>query len=294
MIAMEVLRSVDVPIDRRGHEFRYSRVRAGAGAAILAALAVASIGFGRMQNSWIAYYITGLILVALLIFHNLVTARFRPTNWLVRMTDDGLFIKFRSYLNYRFSDQDHTVVLVPYSEISSAKLVKERQAIPDREEGNRRATTTRTRRFIELELAGNSEQLANALASESKRVLAKPTEGGSSVSTRYQHLPAQLAAPNLLRIEWGVVPRAQILLDALTRHTLVQTPAAVSKDFVNLDKLSKAQQEARLLELVESGDMMSAISIARQLYSYDLTAAKQFVEELVFSKSRPQRRTEGQ
>ena len=87
------------------------------------------------------------------------------------MTDDGLFIKFRSYLNYRFSDQDPTVVFIPYSEIGSAKLVKERQAIPDREEGNRRATTTRTRRFIELELAGNSEQLANALASESKRVL---------------------------------------------------------------------------------------------------------------------------
>src|SRR5262245_35981575 len=131
MIAMEVLRSADVPIHRRGQEFRYSRVRAGAGTTILAAVAVALIGFGRMQNSWIAYYITGLILVALLIFHNLVTARFRPTNWLVRVTDDGLFIKFRSYLNYRFSDQDHTIVFVPYSEISSAKLVKERQAIPD-------------------------------------------------------------------------------------------------------------------------------------------------------------------
>ncbi len=75
--------------------------------------------------------------------------------------------------------------------------------------------------------------------------------------------------------------RAKFLLDALTRHTLVQNPADVAKDFVNLDKLSREEQEARLLELVESGDMMSADYIARRLYSYDLTAAKQFVEELV-------------
>jgi len=281
MIAMEVLRSADVPIHRRGHEFRYSRVRAGAGATILAAVALALIGFGRIQNSWIAYYIAGLILVALLMFHNLVTARFRPTNWLVRMTDDGLFIKFRSYLNYRFSDQDHTIVFVPYCEIGSAKLVKERQAIPDPDEGNRRATTTRTRRFIELELAGNSEQLANALAGESKRVLAKPTEGGSSVSSQYQHLAVQLAAPNLLRIEWGVVANAQTLLDALTRHTLVQHPTAVSKNFVNLDGLSREEQESRLLELAQSGDMIGAATMARTLYAYDLATAKNFVESLV-------------
>ncbi len=284
---MQLLRSADVPIDRRARDFRYSRWRAGTGAIILAAAALALIAFGRLNNTWIPYYIAGVIIVTLLIFHNLVTARFRPTNWLVRMTDDGLFIKFRSYLNYRFSDQDPTVVFIPYSEISSAKLVKERQAIPDRDGGNRRATTIRTRRFIELELAGNSEQLANALASESKRVLAKPAEGGSSVSTRYQHLPVQLATPNLLRIEWGVVPNAQTILDALTRHTLVDHATAVSKNFVNLDGLSREEQESRLLELAQSGDMIGAVTMARTLYAYDLATAKNFVESLIVKPAKP-------
>ena len=109
---MQLLRSADVPIDRRARDFRYSRWRAGTGAIILAAAALALIAFGRLNNTWIPYYIAGVIIVTLLIFHNLVTARFRPTNWLVRMTDDGLFIKFRSYLNYRFSDQDPTVVFI--------------------------------------------------------------------------------------------------------------------------------------------------------------------------------------
>jgi len=283
---MQLLRLADVPIDRRAHEFRYSRFRAGTGAIMLAAAALALIAFGRLNNTWIPYYIAGVIIVTLLIFHNLVTARFRPTHWLVRMTDDGLFIKFRSYLNYRFSDQDPTVVFIPYSELSSAKLVKERQAIPDRDGGNPRATI-RTRRFIELELAGNSEPLADALAGESKRVFAKPAEGGAHVSTRYQHLPVRLAAPNLLRIEWGVVPNAQTILDALTRHTLVDHATAVSKNFVNLDGLSREEQESRLLELAQSGDMIGAVTMARTLYAYDLATAKNFVESLIVKPAKP-------
>jgi hypothetical protein len=63
--------------------------------------------------------------------------------------------------------------------------------------------------------------------------------------------------------------------------TLVRSPAVLFKDLVNLDKLSKEKQEARLLDLVAAGDMIGAVTLARQLYSYDLTAAKQFVDELV-------------
>jgi hypothetical protein len=243
--------------------------------------------FGWLKSLWLAYYVAAVIVIYLLILRKLVTARFRSTNWLVRMTDDGLFIKFRSYLNYRFSDQDPTVVFIPYSEISSAKLVKERQAISHRDGGNPRATTIRTRRFIELELAGNSEPLADALAGESKRVFAKPADGGANVSTRYQHLPVRLAAPNLLRIEWGVVPNAQTILDALTRHTLVDHATAVSKNFVNLDGLSREEQESRLLELAQSGDMIGAVTMARTLYAYDLATAKHFVESLIVKPAKP-------
>jgi ribosomal protein L7/L12 len=77
------------------------------------------------------------------------------------------------------------------------------------------------------------------------------------------------------------------MLYSLAPHTLVNNPAVVSKDFVNLDKLGKEEQEARLVELVEAGDMIGAIRMARQLYSYDLIAAKQFVEELVRKQPTP-------
>jgi hypothetical protein len=46
-------------------------------------------------------------------------------------------------------------------------------------------------------------------------------------------------------------------------------------------------QLIRIAELVESGDMIGAISLARRIYSYDLTAAKQFVETLAHKQSTP-------
>jgi hypothetical protein len=46
-------------------------------------------------------------------------------------------------------------------------------------------------------------------------------------------------------------------------------------------------QEASPGEPVESGDMIGAISIARRLYSYDLTAAKQLVETTAHKQPTP-------
>lgn len=278
---MQLMRLADVPADPRERVFGYSRPRALIGAAIFVALAFGIFLLGWLNDAWLAYYLGALPLIFLLIFQKLITARFRPSNWLLRMTDHGLFIKFRSYLNHHFDDQDLTVVWIPYSEIRSARSVKERREVPDQDERHRPGAAARIRRTVEFELAADSTPLARALARERERIFGKSVIGAGKISTRYQHLPVQLAAPAILQIEWGVVPAAQTLLDALTRHTLVRSPAIVSKDLVNLDKLGRAEQEARLVELAESGDMIGAVALARRLYSYDLTAAKQFVEELV-------------
>jgi ribosomal protein L7/L12 len=72
----------------------------------------------------------------------------------------------------------------------------------------------------------------------------------------------------------------ETMLDALTRHTLVRPAEAQTKDFIELDKLSRAEQETRLLELAESGDKLGAIALARRLYGYDLSQAKDFIEGL--------------
>lgn len=277
---MQLLRLAEVPLNQRDRVFYYSRLRSVAGAMVLAAVATAALVFARQTGLWLAYYVAAVAAICLLLYQKLVTARFRPSNWLLRMTDHGLFVQFRSYLNNHFPEQDATVLFLPYSEIRSARLLKERQELPDRENRNR-LTTTRKRRLLEIELAGHSTQFAEALGKERERVFAKSPPRDDKPSTRYQHFPVQLAASTLLRIEWGVVPDAQRFLDEITRHTLVRPAEDSFKDLVRLDGLSSAEQEARLLELVESGDMIDAVAMARKLYSYDLKTAKDFVEGLV-------------
>jgi len=289
---MQVLRIADVLITGRDRVYRYSRVRALSVLVVLSLLAMASLAFGWLNNTWLAYYIPAVTFLFLLIFPKLITARFRPSNWLVRMTDHGLYIKFRSYLNYHFPEQDLTVVFLPYTEIRGARSVTEHDEIPDPEDG-RNSTMTKKRLLLVLELAADSTKLAEALGNERTRVFTKPNQGGGAKS-RYHHLPVRLASPNLLTIEWAVVPSLKTILDALTRHTLVQRREETTKDLVHLDSLTREQQESRLLELAETGDMIGAVTMARQLYSYDLATAKTFVESLTQRRQNPLAKSEGQ
>ncbi len=275
---MQLLRLNDVPSSQRDRVFAYSRPRAIGGALLLVVGAAGLSAFAYLKGAWPAYWIAAFMLVCLLLYQKVITARFHSANWLVRMTDDGLYVKFRSYLNDHFDAQDFVVLFLPFSELRAARMVKQRQEVPDRNRGSRATTTTK--RILELELAGKTVELAVALGAERERVFGKVPRTNGRMSTRYQHFPVRLAAPALLRIEWDVVPKLQTLLDALTRHTLVSDGGEEKKDYTQLESLDRKEQEARLLELAESGDVIGAIAIARKLYSYDLAAAKQFVESL--------------
>ena len=282
---MQLMRMAEVPATDRDRVFRYSGGRALIATAVVVALAVGALPLAWTTANWLAYYFAAVATIFPLIFHKLVTARFRSSNRLVRLTDHGLFIKFRSYLNFHFPDRDLSVVFISHSEIRSARFILWKQQVPDRDDGGRPTITAQTQKLVELELASESKKLADALTGERAHALDGKNLG--KISSRYHHLPVRLAAPDRLQIEWGVVPNAQTFLDALTRHTLVRPAEKTSKDFINLEELSRAEQETRLLELAESGDKIGAITMARRLYAYDLTQAKDFIEGLA-SKRPPQ------
>lgn len=282
---MQLLRLSEVSVRDQDRSFCYSRARALCGAILSLLAAALAFYISSTHQSWLGYYIAGVILIGLLLYHKAITARFLPANWLVRMSDNGLFIKFRSYLNAHFAADDHVVVFIPYSEISAAKLVHEVQRVPDRDEGSRPTETTRKRRVVELELNGDSRQLAIAIASEQDTVLAKTRIGAQRPSTRYHHFPVRLPTMKRLMIEWGVVPSAQVFLDALARHTLVRPEESAIKDVTVDDALTREEQENRLLELVESGQKLVAIAEARRLYAYNLTEAQDFVDKLLHKRA---------
>ena len=275
---MRVMRLADVPTTERDRVFRYSPARALSSVFALIGISAGVAWLGWQRHAWPLFVFSGLLLLVLLPMQRLILARFRATNWLARMSDPGMFIQFRSYLNYHFPAEALTVVFIPYHEIRSARRVRQRRRVPSMGEGDGSSEQVRT--VVELELAGDTAPLAPALAAELAAPAPKEARWYGSTATRYEHHPARLLSPTCLEVEWGVVPNARAFLDGLRRYTEIEPPVETSQDYLHLQTKSRDEQEKRLLELAESGQVMTAITIARRLYGYDLTTARAFVEDL--------------
>jgi hypothetical protein len=267
---------VDVPAVPPERVFRYSLARAS-----LLAILILVVCAGLIVFHWpelhVAYFISGASSLGLLLMRRFTLARFRPSNWLVKLNDDGVFLQFRSYLNYRLPAEDPTVVFIPHQDTRSARLVRERSKTRDMEG----ATSERTRRLVEFELGVDPAPLAAALAAERARPAPLETSWyGLKTATLYQHYPVSMPDPPFLRVEWQVMPGASTLLDALRPRVTIAPTVVVLEDFANLKGLTREQQKKRLRELDEHGQTIAAVYMARRLYAYDLTQATTFVKGL--------------
>lgn len=272
---MQLMRAADVPQTERDRVFRASRLHA-----VLTVLACLGFCVWFILYTWphpkIAYIVSGVILLFLLLLHRLVTGRFHPLNWLVRASDEGLFIHFRSYLNEDLSPDDPTVVFLAYSEIRSARAVREWVTTPDMNNRN----TSELQHWVELELASDTAKLVDALGTERGRPGATEKRWYGTSSTLYLDYPVQMQTPPFLRIRWQVVPRTGAFLDALRSRVEIAPPVKVSEDFSALQNLSAAEQQKRLVELNKRGQTIAAIYMARRLYGCSLTEATNFVKGL--------------
>ena len=274
---MRLMRLSDVQTSPADRVFAYSRLNAIV--VLIAVLGAAAWAIYHALNThWKpGYYIGGMILIFVELMRRFVGARFRPSNWLVRMNDEGIFIQFRSYLNYHLPPEDLTVVFVSYGEIRSARLIKERVTVPDPQgHGNE----TQFLRHVELELAGDVAPLAQALeAEQTEKAPAEKRWYGSS-STLYQDHPVRMESPPFLRIHWQVVPGTHKFLDALRPYTTIADTVSLTQDFSHLQSLSRDDQQKQLRELAARGQTIGAIYTARKLYGCSLADAKQMVEGL--------------
>jgi|SRR5579864_999697 len=128
---MRLLRFAEVEASSRDCVFHYSRVTASIVACLVLG-ACAGLFYQSYSAHWkFGYYFAAVILLFVFLMRRFITARFRPSNWLVRMNDLGIFVQFRSYLNYHLPADDLTVVFIGYQEIRSARLIHERVQVPD-------------------------------------------------------------------------------------------------------------------------------------------------------------------
>jgi hypothetical protein len=276
---MRLLRLNDVESRSTDRVFRYSRIHAVL--LVLAALGVAGwfAYHAYAHASKPCYYIAGAIVLFVELMRRFVGARFRPSNWLVRMNDEGVLIQFRSYLNYHLPPEDLTVVFLSYGEIRSARLIKERVTVPDPQD---RGSETQFIRYVELELAGDVAPLAQALEAEASENAPKEKRWYGRSSTLYQDHPVRMESPPFLRIRWQAVPGTHKFLDALRPYTIVADTVSLTQDLANLQG-PRPEQEKRLRELALRGETISAIYTACKLYGGSLAEAKDLVDGLAKS-----------
>ncbi|MFZ0295489.1 MAG: hypothetical protein WAL52_17905 [Candidatus Sulfotelmatobacter sp.] len=278
-----MLRLQDVESSSNDRVFRHSRVRA---------LVVWLAGFGvtmafffhAYTKKWsFGYFFGSFLLLFLLLLFRIVTARFHPSNWLVRMNDMGIYVQHRSYLNYDLPAGDPSVVFLSLGEIASARLVKERVETLDPGDQNR--TQTQYLRYIELELSGDIATLAQALQDEHGEQAPLEKHWYGSSSTLYQDYPVTLTTPTSIRIHWDVVPGTRKFLEALRPYTVIADPISLRQDFAHLKSLSCEDQQKQLRELAARGQTIAATYVARKLYGGSLGEAKQMVDSLEEKKT---------
>lgn len=282
---MRLLRLREVETRSSDRVFRHSRLLGLLGGG-LALAAMVWLGYtAYTKHAKPLYFFAGGILLFLMLMNRLITARFHPSNWLIRANDEGFFLQFRSYLNYQFPSDDITVVFISYSEIRSARYIRERVQTPDPSRQN--TTETQFLRYVELELAGDVAPLQAALDAESSESAPEEKRWYGTSSTEYQDHPARMENPPFLRIRWQVVPGTHKFLEMLRPYTTVAEPVHLHQEFsvASLRSMGPEEQKQRLREMAVRGNVIAAVYTAQKLYGGSLGEAKDLIDSLQSARS---------
>lgn len=225
---------------------------------------------------WMAFW-TGL--VALMMKSGAIGV-LKPGAWLLRAGPDGLRINLRSHKNYRFDSGDPTVVVIPRRAIKALRPVSEQGLRPHWPRAGTMREVRVKRQYLDIltDRAGLPEVEA-ALDAESERW--SPRRLG--IRSRNKTMGVRVIEGGILRLEWrGNLNRITPDLDAAVK-TLRQW-YRIAEESRPIDKpvadLRDDEREGRILELAERGDTVAAAALAGELYGMDMTAARNFVENL--------------
>lgn len=201
-------------------------------------------------------------------------ASLRPTNWLMRCNSSGVILKYRAYENWKLPADSVQAVALDYSEIAWARLVKETRVTQGMDRRN--ANTTSFLTYIALGLANpDTAALEKHLADERNL---RPD--GRMVTLDY---PVQVRPGGIVEIRWtgGITPSARQALEYLSRQQVKITDEEKRHtDLTHHRDAQPADEQAKIIDLIKSGDEMAAIELARRAYGYSLTDATSFVQKL--------------
>jgi hypothetical protein len=269
----------EIPILKADQVFRVSPTGKAIAAVVMYGIAIASLVWGMSgrrpsgMGFGFPYYLTGVVGLFGLIPVGMFRASLRPSAWLARFNDEGIIVKYRSYMNWRLPGDGVQAVGFEWREIAWAGLVKERRTAPS--SGSRGGTEIRWLTYVDIGLANpDTGDLESHLQEEMNL---RPD--GIMVSLDY---PVQTLPGGIVEISWsdGISPSAHKAAALLGRYVKIAEPDHRKVDLTHDRRASGDEERTKIILLARSGDEMGAVKLARQAFGYNLTQAHEYVEKV--------------
>lgn len=195
-----------------------------------------------------------------------------------------MFIKFRSYLNPHLPVRDPQVASLSFSEIEAAQITKEKIKYYGSQENSK---TTEYQTFLDLFIKEVNLQPLRERFKYERSIKTYKNSGVYKHGTKSLHYPVSVAEDKIIRIQWRspathITPGIKKAADLLARqHITIRPVQRQFRDFTKSIVQEGAKPDDKTLELAERGRILAAIQLTKQVYGYDTTQARQFVESLL-------------
>ncbi|MCC3304984.1 hypothetical protein [Sneathiella sp. HT1-7] len=216
-----------------------------------------------------------------LIFLFSAFAAMRHSNWTLRATPEGLYLKLRNYGDYRLNATDPIVAFIPKREIRALHFMGQKTRMvtdPDIPEDKH----LHKEEWLEIALYGTDLTLIDdALGKERTR---KGPTWIKGVTANAKGADIKLMAETgIIRVDWNTrktrltppLKEAETILDGI-----YLTEKEEAAEEAPLLTLSKEHQEDRLREMVRRGDAIGAAALVREIHGFSLTEAHQYLKSL--------------
>ena len=197
----------------------------------------------------------------------------KPTGWLLKSTDEGLFINLRSFHNYHLPRESHRVLFVPADEVAAVCKTHEIQLVPGRRRPHRDQYS-----FVDIFLKEGISMapLVQALREERR---AEAPAGGRWRRAKRDEYPVRVLDPPGVRLVWDwIKPGEGRALDLLgERYPIAPDQRTTARRW---EHLNAEEQEALVLQYWEWGQVEDAVSLGRMLWGVGAYRARKRLQEL--------------
>lgn len=227
--------------------------------------------------TWVLLVIGGFLFLFTAAVANMLRKTFGPENWTLRLEGRTLYVKFRSYQNEHFADDEPAVLALRDQDVEYASPAVEKTITrPDSE--NLRVERVKC---LDLRLRDGLDlrPLESALAAERAH---RPV-GNSFSRSKSHHTPAWLVDGRTLRIAWRgngtcLTPSLPKALEALSAVIRVDSETRhETHDYTTPQSPDAAPEKIR--ELAQRGRILDATQLARKATGASLSEARKQVDQ---------------